>query len=178
MRQSSVVRALSGFLLAIALIVGGGYLTTQYVIAKFTELPPRPTFPNDKPSPNPAKPATKPAASQPKASPVVAVSPAPAPSATSSPKADQKMARITLGEGLNVRENPSVEAGRVGGVDYNEVVTVVETSPDQEWQKIRVEKSGLEGWIKSGYTEPVDQSTASSPTTEQSPTAEQSPAAN
>ncbi|MBL1177725.1 SH3 domain-containing protein [Pantanalinema sp. GBBB05] len=160
MRQSNIVRALSGFLLAIALIVGGGYLTTQFVIAKFTELPPRPTFPNDKPSPNPAtSAAAKTVTNQPKTSPAVAVSPSPTPtpSTTPSPKSDGNVARIALGEGLNVRENPSVEAGRVGGVDYNEVVVVLETSPDQEWQKIRVEKSGLEGWIKSGYTEPVSQ---------------------
>lgn len=160
MRQSNVVRALSGFLLAIGLIVGGGYLTTQFVIAKFTELPPRPSFPNDKPSSNPAKPTAKPAASQPKASPVVAVSPSPTPtpSATASPKADGNLVRITLSSGLNMREDPSVESGRIGGVDYNETVTVLETSSDQEWQKVRLEKSGLEGWIKSGYTEPVTQS--------------------
>ncbi|MGI0488719.1 SH3 domain-containing protein [Pantanalinema rosaneae CENA516] len=162
MRQSNVVRALSGFFLAIALIVGGGYLTTQFVIAKFTELPPRPTFPNDKPSPSPTKPAAKPATSQPKASPVVAVSPSPTPSATPSAKPEGDRARITLGEGLNVRESASVESSRVGGVDYNEVVTILETSPDQEWQKVRLEKSGLEGWIKSGYTQPVSNSAANS----------------
>lgn len=173
MRQSNVVRALSGFLLAIALIVGGGYLTTQFVIAKFTELPPRPTFPNDKPSPNPAKPAAaKSATSQPKASPVVAVSPTPTPSPTPSAKPDGNLARVTLGEGLNVRESSSVESSRIGGVDYNEVVTVLETSPDQEWQKVRVEKSGLEGWIKSGYTEPAEQSAEQAPVANQTPQSE------
>jgi len=65
-------------------------------------------------------------------------------------------ARITQSQGLNVRQSPGRDAARVGGVDYNQRVVVLEDSPDKEWQRVRIEGSDVEGWIKSGYTERVD----------------------
>jgi hypothetical protein len=34
---------------------------------------------------------------------------------------------------------------------------VLEESPDREWQRVKLEGSGLEGWVKAGYTERVSQ---------------------
>lgn len=166
--MAGALKVLTGFILAIAIIAGGGYFAAQYLIAKFTELPPRPTFPNDNSSPSPpptqAKPratATSPApvttspedksipAPSPSESPEAAPSPSTSPSAT----ATQYQARVVLNDGLNVRESPDGE--RIGGVDYNQSVTVLETSPDQGWIKIKTE-AGLEGWIKAGYTEKIE----------------------
>ncbi|MGA7932257.1 MAG: SH3 domain-containing protein [Kovacikia sp.] len=156
MSWSSLVKVLSGFFLAIVLIAGGSYFAVQRVIAQFTAPPTKPIFPNDKPSPNaqPAK-ATRPESATIKPS----AQPSPVPSAKPSPKkseADGYRARIVISEGLNLREGPDRNSNRVGGVEYNDEVTVLEASPDQEWQKVRVEGSDLEGWIKAGYTEKLN----------------------
>lgn len=168
-----LVKIVSGFLLALVLLATIGWTASRYVVAQFTALPPRPVFDND-PSPSPAaKPATaaKPpaAAASPAAetapspaaatapSPEAAASPAPSPQPSESPSPSPAptanyQARISLDQGLNMREGPTVDAQRVGGVDYNEEVTVLEESSDKEWVRVRT-TGGQEGWIKSGYTE-------------------------
>ncbi|MBF2028854.1 MAG: SH3 domain-containing protein [Oscillatoriales cyanobacterium C42_A2020_001] len=159
MSWSGFFKGFSAVLIAIALLLGGGFFAFQFVVSQFAAPPPRPTFPNDNPSPV-AKPAaaTKPAASPPPAaaSPSPVASPTPSPSPKPSTTAT-KRARVTLGEGLNIRQGPSADTERVGGVDYSDEVTILEESPDKEWVKVRVESNGSEGWIKSGYTEPVAQ---------------------
>ncbi|UBF28908.1 SH3 domain-containing protein [Kovacikia minuta CCNUW1] len=164
MSWSSLLKVLSGFFLAIALIAGGSYFAVQRVIAQFTAPPPRPIFPNDKPAPK-AKPVKS---SQPSAA---AISPSPQPSATPSaapsptpsakpsakkPESEGYRARIVISEGLNLREGPDRNSNRVGGVEYNDEITILEDSPDKEWQKVRVEGSNVEGWIKSGYAEKLN----------------------
>ncbi len=159
MTGSGFLKVFSGFLVASALVAGLGFFASQVLIAQFTTPPPKPVFPNDNPKPqvspkaaaNPSGAAKPAAATQP-------ASPAPSPSVSPSPQpsAGGYKARIVLDNGLNVREQPNAEAGRVGGVDYDQQVTVLEESPDKEWQKIRVEPDGTVGWIKSGYTERVN----------------------
>jgi hypothetical protein len=150
MNGSGLLKAFSGCLVAIALIIGGGFLAAQYLITQFTAPPPKPMFANDKPSPQPQPTAiaTKPQPPQPKPTPNA--TPAPKPSAAGYP------ARITLSEGLNVRSNPDKDADRVGGVDYDEEIMVLEETPDKEWQRVRVKTSNVEGWIKSGHTERIN----------------------
>jgi uncharacterized protein YgiM (DUF1202 family) len=146
-----LAKLLSGFFLAMTLIASAGLYAAQYVIAQFTVPPPRPTFANDGPA-SQAKPVAAPA----KPIPVRALpSPSPLPQQSPTPKAVPigYSARITISLGLNVREGPGVDTNRVGGVDYDERVVVLEDSADREWQRVRLEGSGVEGWIKSGYTE-------------------------
>jgi hypothetical protein len=165
MTWSGLAKLVMGFLLAIALLGAGSYLAVQYVIAEFTKPPARPVFANDKPAqkPKPAtattvtKPAPSPAAT---ASPLTspsptpaAVAPSPSPSPTPSPTPTGYQARVIISEGLNLRDKPNRESARVGGVDYDDRVTVLEESPDKEWQRVRVEGTSEEGWIRSGYTE-------------------------
>ncbi|MBW4580184.1 MAG: SH3 domain-containing protein [Tildeniella nuda ZEHNDER 1965/U140] len=155
MSWAHLIKILSGVFLAIALIVGGCFFAAQYVIAQFTAPPPRPTFPNDsataRPKPQP-KPSIAPVATQPSPKPSATPKPSPKPSETVGYRA-----RITLAQGLNLRESPSRDATRIGGVTSNTRVTVLEESPDREWQRVRLEDSGREGWVKAGYTERVNQ---------------------
>lgn len=136
------------------MLVGGGYFAAQYLITQFTAPPPKPTFPNDKPAakPKPAAKEEKPPVPQPSPS----TSPAPTSSAPTTPAKAGYQARVKLSEGLNLRDKPSRDGGRVGGLDYNDRVTVLEETSDREWQKIRLANGDLEGWIKSGYTERVN----------------------
>ena len=155
MSWADLVKVLSGVFLAIVLVAGGCFFAAQYVIAQFTATPPRPTFPNDS-APSSAKaqskPPVTPVATQPSPKPSVSPKPSPKPSDTSGYRA-----RITLSQGLNLRESPNRDAARIGGVAGNTRITVLEESPDREWQRVRLEGSGLEGWVKAGYTERVSQ---------------------
>ncbi|HEY9907427.1 MAG TPA: SH3 domain-containing protein [Thermosynechococcaceae cyanobacterium] len=144
-----MIRVLTGFALAIAVLMGGGYVAAQYLISQFTALPPKPTFPNDKPAPKP-KPAEKPAPPQPAPQPSASVSPSPAAAVPG------YQARVKLSEGLNLRDKPSRSSSRVAGLDYDDRVVILEETPDKEWQKIRLAENNQEGWIKAGYTERVN----------------------
>ncbi|XGV96095.1 MAG: SH3 domain-containing protein [Leptolyngbya sp. BL-A-14] len=157
MSWSDLIKVLSGVFLAIALMLGGCFAAAQYIIGQFTAPPPRPTFPNDNPSTKATAqpvPSAKPVATQPSPKPSVSASPSPTPSPT--PSTTGYQARITIAQGLNLRESPSRDAARIGGVIGNARVTVLEESPDREWQRIRVEGSGREGWVKAGYAERVN----------------------
>jgi hypothetical protein len=160
MTGSGFAKIVSGFLLAFALVAGLGFFASQRLIDQFTTPPPKPVFPNDNPKPQPSPKAgmnpdaTKAAAASQPASPTPTPSPVDSPSPQATPPGYK--ARIVINNGLNMREQPNVESSRVGGVDYDQQVTILEESPDKEWQKIRIEPDGPVGWIKSGYTERVN----------------------
>ncbi len=133
-------RFLSALVVAIALLAGSSFLAVQYLIAQYSAAPPKPTFPNDKQPPVAAKPL---------ATPVKATAPK---SPTKPPEAEGYRAKVTQEIGLNIRESPDPDGPRIGGVDYNEEVIVLEDSADKNWQKIRLPESNVEGWVKAGYT--------------------------
>jgi hypothetical protein len=58
--------------------------------------------------------------------------------------------KVTWSSGLSLRSEPNSSAGRVGGVDYNSELIILETSKDGLWQKVRVANGTQEGWIKAG----------------------------
>lgn len=148
MSWSGLAKFFTGFGFAIALILGGGFAAGQYVYTKLTALPPKPIFPNDKPT-TPVKAAT-PAKSQ---QAVAASQPSPNPSPDQATLAQGYQARVTQSVGLVLRDAPSRNSIRVGGITFNEKVIVLEESPDKEWQRIQVEGSDRQGWVKAGNTE-------------------------
>jgi Bacterial SH3 domain len=153
MSWSGLIKFFTGFTLAIAFLFFAGVNVTRHFITKLTAPPPRPVFPNDTPTPsaqpvNTTNSATNTATeSIPNAStPVRSAAPLPA---------GAYEARVTEPIGLIVRQEPSRDAERLDGVEYDEALTVLETSPDGEWQKVRLSGSEVEGWIKSGNVEPI-----------------------
>lgn len=58
--------------------------------------------------------------------------------------------------GLYLRSEPNGNAAILGGIVVGERVMVLELGPNQEWQRVRRELNGSEGWVKSGYLGPVD----------------------
>lgn len=173
MNLSGVMKFLVGFTLAIALLFFTGVSITRYFITRLTAPPPKPIFPNDSPTaiasprpvspaptavptaPNPASPSAvspSPTATQPKSpSPTAEASPTPSPA--DEPGAYN--ARVTQSRGLVLRQNPNREAERVGGVRFNQELTVLGTSDDGRWLRVRLE-SGEEGWVRAGNTERLD----------------------
>ncbi|MEM8716050.1 MAG: SH3 domain-containing protein [Cyanobacteria bacterium P01_G01_bin.4] len=63
--------------------------------------------------------------------------------------------RVSEPIGLAMRADPSIEAAYLGGLAFNETVTILESSGDGTWQRVRRDFNGLEGWIKAGNIEEI-----------------------
>lgn len=155
-----LAKFVTGFLLAIALLFLAGAATARYVMSRLSELPPRPVFAND-PKPKATNPTPTPATTT---SPAVATPtpaaanptppPAATPAATPSPT-EGYTARVNEPIGLIVREKPSRDSAELGGVAYDQTLTVLETSPDGGWQRVRL-ADGTEGWVRGGNTDRIN----------------------
>ncbi len=169
---SSVLSFIVGVLLAMALLTLTGAIVARYFITKLTALPPKPVFttaqakrPASPASPKVNQPATV-SANQPvantKPSPATneaTAKPSPKPSPSASPKpspTDGYAARVVQPIGLVLRSNPAYDSPPIGGIDFNQQVTVLEQSPDGVWIRVRLAGSNQEGWVKAGNTEKVN----------------------
>ncbi|MEB3272345.1 MAG: SH3 domain-containing protein [Prochlorothrix sp.] len=167
MNLSNLLRFLLGVSLGLALLLTGSIAAARYLLEQFTTPPAKPIFAEELPSPSPSpvpvvvasptpspgpNPSPSPTASptpNPTASPSASPSPSPSPSPTASPTPPPgDTGTVSWPDGLVIRESPSVGAGTVGGVDYNQRVVILETSADGDWQRIWF--NGTEGWIKAG----------------------------
>jgi cytoskeletal protein RodZ len=148
-----------GLVVAAFILGSGGYFLFNYAVAKLTTPPPKPIFPNDSASyKKQSKRAKTPAGrdqavadSAASASPSATPSASPVPSPSLPPGAF--MGRVTQPIGLILREKPEGPATQMGGLEYNEIVAVLETSSDNAWQKVRLLKGEKEGWVKGGNIE-------------------------
>ena len=61
-------------------------------------------------------------------------------------------ATVTWPQGLSLRAEPSINAGRVGGIEAKANIIILEDSADGKWQRVRLPWSGQEGWVKAGNT--------------------------
>jgi hypothetical protein len=158
-----LAKTFTGLLLAIAVLSVGGYFALNYAITQFTKLPPKPTFPNDNPNyvkKNKSKPndtnltlPAKEAAGKEAGTKTIA-------QADEKPKEKEDLkpkplpagafeGRVTFTQGLVLRDGAGRDSGTIGGLEYNESLTVLETSSDGEWQKVRTSKN-KEGWVRGG----------------------------
>ncbi|MDZ8109691.1 MAG: SH3 domain-containing protein [Nostoc sp. DedQUE12a] len=166
---SGLIKYLLGFFLAIAVLIGSGVAVALYFMNRTGIPPAKPIFSNDSPSvkaqaPKATEPGGKPT---PTPSPTKSPSsPTPTPSSTESPKPTPSptplpsgayRGRVNWAEGLSLRAQPNQDAERIGGVGFNQKIIVLEESEDKAWQKIRLEDSGQEGWVKAGNTEKTDE---------------------
>jgi hypothetical protein len=171
---SNVLKYILGIFLAIVVLIGGGAGTALYLMNRTAVPPTKPIFANDSPQIKAQAPKT-PGAS-PALNPVKAQTPKPKPTPTLSPDATETIkplppgaypARVSWSQGLILRAEAKQDAERVGGVAFNQKIVVVEESEDKVWQKIRLEGSDKEGWVKAGNTKKVDDQDNSQPTQEQ-----------
>ncbi len=147
MSWSGLLKVFTGLFLAIALLAGGSFVAAQFFIAKLSTPPAKPVFPNDKPS-SPIKKAAKPKAGSPDQPDTVDASPSPKPLPSGAYEG-----RVSQSIGLILRDAPGRESGQIGGIEYNDKVIVLETSSDGDWQKVRLQPSDREGWVKAGNIE-------------------------
>ncbi|AVH73751.1 SH3 domain-containing protein [Nostoc sp. 'Lobaria pulmonaria (5183) cyanobiont'] len=166
---SGFTKFILGFFLAIAVLVGGGVAIALYFMNRTGISPAKPVFSNDSPSvkaqaPKATKPgegkSTLPSGTQAESSPTSTSTPTESPKATPSPKPLPPGAyrgRVSWAEGLSLRSQPNQESEKIGGVGFNQKIIILQESDDKSWQKIRLEGSEQEGWVKAGNTEKVDQ---------------------
>ncbi|MFM2062813.1 MAG: hypothetical protein RLZZ507_2483 [Cyanobacteriota bacterium] len=157
---SGFFKLILGFLLAIAVLLGSGLTVALYFVNRSAIPPAKPIYANDNPQPKSDKPKVTEvkATSTPKPTPNSTPSPTPTPteSPDSLPPGAYK-AIVSWPQGLSLRENPSREAQSVGGVGANQTVIILEESPDKNWQKIRVDGTNQEGWVRAGNTRKVEE---------------------
>lgn len=151
MTLAGVAKFVIGVSLAIALMIGGSVLVGLYFMYKVTSHPPKPVFNNEKVNQMAAKAKNPPkTTAQPQ--------PTPTPSKPSE-TAEAKLApgtykaRVNWSQGLSLRAEPSADAARIGGLDYNQQIVVLEETADKSWQKVRLADGEQEGWIKAGNLE-------------------------
>jgi hypothetical protein len=60
---------------------------------------------------------------------------------------------VTWPQGLSLRAEPSLNAGKIGGIEHNATIIILEDSADGQWQRVRLPWSEQEGWVKGGNTE-------------------------
>ncbi|WP_017323862.1 SH3 domain-containing protein [Synechococcus sp. PCC 7336] len=58
--------------------------------------------------------------------------------------------RVVEPIGLALRAEPNVEGAYLGGIAFDETVTILELSGDGRWQRVRRNLNGQEGWVKAG----------------------------
>lgn len=154
MSPSTLFQFIIGFFLGVILfgtgIAGGAY----FFLTNVSGNPSKPTFAEEKPSSEKKSPpeVSNKKNSKPKTE---AKKPETKPETPDLP-AGAYQAKVTWSTGLSLRSDPSTDAERVGGVDYNADLIILSTSNDNQWQKVRVPSSGQEGWVKSGNVEKIN----------------------
>jgi hypothetical protein len=158
-RLSGLLQFVIGFVLGVALFVGGISLAGYFIFNRFATNPEKPVFPEEKPkAAEPVakdtkdKPAdapksdTKAEAEKPKVE--ATPTPTPTPKPTLPPGAYN--AQVVWGGGLIVRSEPNKQSGTVTSIGYRDKVVVLKN--EGEWSQIRVGDSAV-GWVRSGNLE-------------------------
>jgi hypothetical protein len=153
MRTSGCIRVFLGIFITLALISVGAYAVSRHYIEKYGAIPEKPIYPEEQGvafAPTQTRAPNAPAdASAAKSKPGQAKTAKPA--AKPVPQGD--LAVVTWPEGLLVRASASVDGEQVGGIEYKREVYLLETTPDQAWQQIKVANGDLQGWVKGGNLE-------------------------
>jgi len=152
-RLSGLLQFMLGFVMGVAILVGGATAVAYMLLSGMNSNPPKPVFTEEKKEETKEEKAAKPQAEvkeSPTAAPAPKASPKPSPEETKrETKSEGYQARVTWQSGLSLRSEPTSESTRLGGLDYNTKVSVVGTSSDGQWHRVRL-SDGREGWIKAG----------------------------
>ncbi|AFZ36438.1 SH3 type 3 domain protein [Stanieria cyanosphaera PCC 7437] len=159
-RISTIFQFILGFILGIILISGTAVGLGFLYVSKMTQIPPKPVFSEETAQP-PSENQTE------------AKKPATSPEETTSANFEPKTiptkekpeeevlppnaykARVTWEQGLSLRDEPDLSAARIGGIEHNAEIIILEESQDKQWQRVRLPWSAQEGWVKAGNVERI-----------------------
>ena len=75
-------------------------------------------------------------------------------SPSSSPIPDTAyVGKVTWQGGLVLKKDPDANSEKIGGVQKDDLVTVLKESEDKQWLQIKSEQGEETGWVKSGNIE-------------------------
>ncbi|MGB2925053.1 MAG: SH3 domain-containing protein [Limnothrix sp.] len=157
MSISNFFQFIFGFILGVLLLVAGSVGAAYYFFNRMASAPPKPVFSETLPAPTTPESEEKTAVTE--AEPVAAEEEEPEEEEETEAEelpAGAYEATVTWPQGLSLRSEPDADAGRIGGVDYNAQVIVLESSDDDVWDKIRL-TDGTEAWVKAGNVKKVDE---------------------
>lgn len=162
MTLAGAAKFVLGVSLALAILAGGSAAVALYFMYRVTTHPPKPTFANElnqKPKAVPApKQQAQPEISNPDNTNNAESTTEKANSDTNSTEPlapGTYRARVSWEKGLSLRAEPGAGAERIGELEYNQQIVVLEASPDKNWQRVRLSDSDREGWIKAGNIEKI-----------------------
>lgn len=163
---TQILKYIFGFILAITILIGGGFAMALYFMNRVSAPPPKPIYAND----NPVVKAQAPKSQTSKTNQLSLEQSSPTPDSQATPQDTPKpesspeqlppgayKARVTWKQGLRLRKEPTADSESTGGVAFNQKVIVLEESNDKNWQKIRLENAEQEGWVKSGNLQKIDE---------------------
>lgn len=161
MSMSGFFQFVIGFVLGIiffsAGIAGGAYL----FLTKVAVNPSKPVFSEEKTTPTPVKSTDNSAQTTKSISAQTKTAETPIKEEKEEAKPEKLptgayRAKVTWSTGLSLRAEPDKNAERIGGIGYNSEIIILNTSEDDNWQRVRLPGSGQEGWIKAGNVEKIE----------------------
>ncbi|MDX1976923.1 MAG: SH3 domain-containing protein [Pseudanabaenaceae cyanobacterium bins.68] len=136
---AEIVRASSGLLLSLGMLVALGVLGWVNWIAPFYRtLPPKPTFANENGTAPPPKPIIEPPKLE-----------KPKPKPVEKPDVLYK-ATVNSSIGLVLRQKPEPGSGAAGGAAFKAEVEIIKESDDREWAMVRDPATQEQGWVRVG----------------------------
>lgn len=183
MSLSGVAQFILGFLIGVFLLTGAGVATAYWFFNRMSDAPSKPNFSEESSSEktqqtkqsqpkNQNNPEQQSASKQNNSSAETASksnqseNTASDPSDSSEPESEPTIqdrfgqqayqARVTWPNGLSLRDRPSPNSSRVGGVYYDDKLVIIEKSSDGDWQKVYVPETGETAWVKAGNVEKIN----------------------
>ncbi|MGB3788877.1 MAG: SH3 domain-containing protein [Phormidesmis sp.] len=138
-----------GLILAMLIMTLAGASMLRYFMARNAELPERPTYTNDLPEEPPAEVSASASTSESDQPPEETALESETESEPElEPRAEGTYsAVVTQPVGLILRSGPGTDYDNIGGIGYQESITVI--GEDSGWLNVQL-SSGEEGWIKDG----------------------------
>jgi uncharacterized protein YgiM (DUF1202 family) len=144
---SGLLQFFIGFILGVALFVGGISVAGYVMFNRFAASPEKPLFPEEQPKPEVPKTDNQPSGGEKKPE---EKKPETSPPAEAPLPAGAYKAKVVWSGGLNVRTEADRASDSIATLNYNDEVVVLST--EGEWSKLRVGE-GTEGWVRSGNLE-------------------------
>ncbi len=135
-----------GIILAMLIMSLAGLSMVKYFITKHAEQPDRPIYENDLPNDQPSASDTGSSGEQASEGPSIETEAPPAKTNEPLPAGAYKVV-VNQPVGLILRSGPGADYENIGGLAYQESVTVL--SEESGWLKVTLD-NGEEGWIKDG----------------------------
>jgi hypothetical protein len=149
-RLSGFFQFIIGFFLGVVLLAGASAAVAYMVLSKMSTPPDKPLFAEEKKQQALARKVTTADRKKTVPNPVTEVK-----GLEDMPTGTYK-AIVSWPEGLSLRAGPSTESARLGSLGYKAELTILGTSEDGNWQKVKVTASDREGWIKAGNIQKVE----------------------